>query len=321
MGASRATTEFVVEAVAGGASLERTATVGRQDVFVGPLGLMRILKRHGLWPADLTAREFIGLFRDERALLDPLLRTMGAPAVTSIDISDYEGADVVHDLNEPIPHELERRFTLLFDGGSLEHVFDVPQALENYMRMVDVGGHLIVHTMANNLFGHGFYQFSPELFFRVLTPENGYEIERVVVTENDLAWRSLAGVIVPFELRRPWYEVVDPQVVRSRVLLQTKRPVVIQVQARRVADVPLFRTTPQQSDYSAMWDGDEQPQQPPPALSARAAAALPPEWKMLIAFDLLPALLRAGDPIRFMREARTRALRNGRNFRRVRSRS
>jgi hypothetical protein len=29
-------------------------------------------------------------------------------------------------------------------------------------------------TPANNQMGHGFYQFSPELFFRVFSQENGY---------------------------------------------------------------------------------------------------------------------------------------------------
>ena len=55
---------------------------------------------------------------------------------------------------------------MVVDGGTLEHVFDYPTALRNAMRMVRVGGHLILNAPVNNFPGHGFYQISPELFFR-----------------------------------------------------------------------------------------------------------------------------------------------------------
>jgi 2-polyprenyl-3-methyl-5-hydroxy-6-metoxy-1,4-benzoquinol methylase len=53
----------------------------------------------------------------------------------------------------------------VFDGGTLEHIFDYPTAIKNCMKMVKPGGHLLLTTPANNWFGHGFYQFSPELFY------------------------------------------------------------------------------------------------------------------------------------------------------------
>ncbi len=32
----------------------------------------------------------------------------------------------------------------MVDGGTLEHIFNVPVALKSYMEMVRVGGHLIL---------------------------------------------------------------------------------------------------------------------------------------------------------------------------------
>jgi hypothetical protein len=90
------------------------------------------------------------------------------------------------------------------------------------------------------LCGHGFYQFSPELFYRTLSPENGFEVERMIIHR-----------VGPYG---NWYEVSDPNAIRSRVELITFTPVHMLVQARRVAVKEIFRTTPQQSDYVVKWE-------------------------------------------------------------------
>jgi len=41
-------------------------------------------------------------------------------------------------------------YTTVIDGGSLEHVFNFPQAIANCMNMVAVGGHFIGLSPANN---------------------------------------------------------------------------------------------------------------------------------------------------------------------------
>jgi hypothetical protein len=319
VGLGIATTEFLVEAAARGARLDRTATIGKQAVFVGPARLIRLLKRHGRWPEGASQRAFLQSFRAEPWVLDPLLRALGAESIDSIDASDYEGATILHDLNEPIGPELRERFSFVLDGGSLEHIFNVPVALRSYMEMVEVGGHLMIHTMANNYLGHGFYQFSPELFFRTLVPANGYAVDRVVLVENDIAWRTVLGVTVPFEMARGWYEVRDPAEVGGRVLLQNRRPVVIQVLARRTDRAPIFEPTPQQSDYVAMWSqGGDGAGRDGERLVRRLGRSVPPELQMEIALDAIPSVLRPLNGIRFLREARGRSLRNRAWYRRVR---
>ena len=62
------------------------------------------------------------------------------------------------------------QFDVVYDGGTLEHVFNFPVALRNAMELLRPGGRLFtIHTCANNLCGHGFYQFSRELFYRTLS--------------------------------------------------------------------------------------------------------------------------------------------------------
>ena len=49
--------------------------------------------------------------------------------------------------------------------------------------MLMLGGHFILVTPANNWFGHGFYQFGPDLFYQVFNSDNGFCVKEMVVTE------------------------------------------------------------------------------------------------------------------------------------------
>lgn len=70
---------------------------------------------------------------------EEFLRQVGARDITSIDASGYERASIVHDMNLPIGSELRRRFSVLIDGGTLEHIFNFPVAIRNCMEMLDNG--------------------------------------------------------------------------------------------------------------------------------------------------------------------------------------
>jgi len=137
------------------------------------------------------------------------LRFLGAKEVSAMDFSDYEGAAILHDLNEPIGDDLKEKFSFVLDGGTLEHIFNFPVALANAMEMVEIGGHLIIITGGNNFLGHGFYQFSPELFYRALSEENGFWVKRMIAAE-------VGG---------KWFEVADPKQIKGRVELINEKPV------------------------------------------------------------------------------------------------
>jgi SAM-dependent methyltransferase len=166
--------------------------------------------------------------------------------LTVLDISDYESARLIHDLNRPVPAELHERFDVVIEAGSLEHIFNFPVAVGNLMRMLKVGGFMYLTVPANNLCGHGFYQFSPELMFRVFTPDNGFELKGVKIAQARFPGTELAPV-------RRVYEVADPVRVGSRVGLLSSRPAMLMVEACKTSGVEPFRPPPQQSDYVAAW--------------------------------------------------------------------
>jgi hypothetical protein len=317
VGVTETTAEFLIEARGQGVDFDKTVTVGRQTLAFGPRRLKQLLRRHGRLPTRADERDLLREFREAPWVIDPLLRVLGAGSIDAIDISRFEGATLTHDLNDPLPKELEGRFDLVFDGGSLEHIFNVPMALRNYMRMPRVGGRLIIVAPANNYFGHGFYQFSAELFFRVFSEVNGFAVERMQIAESDLERsRPIFGARIPFEWSGGRYSVMDPQSIGDRVQLVNDQPAVLLVQARRTHLAEPLERSPQQSDYAARWiqgarDGD--PLRPTIATS-RYASRLSTLALMRIGLDTMPRWLTLLDPFRVRRIRGERSVANRRAY-------
>jgi SAM-dependent methyltransferase len=222
--------------------LRDVVTIGRQVLALHGRDLRALADEFGPGVLGSWAAEPYGAYADAF-----LREAVGVEQLDVLDASDYEGATILHDLNRPLPAELAQRFDAVIDGGTLEHIFDVPAALRAYMGMLRVGGRLFLSTPANNLCGHGFYQLSPELMHRVFVGERGFRADHVALVE---------AVYPGIELRpaRRAVAVVDPDAVAERVTLTGRRPVMLLVQAEKLEhrDDP-FAEPPQQSDYAARW--------------------------------------------------------------------
>jgi SAM-dependent methyltransferase len=219
-----------------GVCFRHCLTLGRQSYQLGNSESRRLLRE-----AEYDPDAFPELYKGEYGAryAEPFFKVLGANRVDSLDASPIENATIIHDLNLPAPDELRNRFDVVYDGGTLEHVFNFPAAIKNVMEAVKLGGRLILHTTANNYFGHGFYQFSPELFYRVLSGQNGFRVERMIAIE--------------YGPRRRWFQVLDPGSIRERALLINPFPVLLYVQAVKCESKPLFLQWPHQSDYVLWW--------------------------------------------------------------------
>jgi SAM-dependent methyltransferase len=112
---------------------------------------------------------------------DTLFESMGFGSVQSLDYSEFEGAAIIHDLNDPnLSPELCERFDVIIDHGTLEHVFHVPNALNNLFRLLKTGGRLVHCAPTSNLVDHGMYMFSPT-FFHDFYVTNNWEINSIYV--------------------------------------------------------------------------------------------------------------------------------------------
>jgi hypothetical protein len=261
MGIDLACVQLLCCAKSLGVDFSDTMMVGRQSVNV---------------EADVGANalNLIGIPRsDSQAALqskfaENLFSLLGANNAQSVDASGYENATYIHDMNWPVPDALRSKFSVVHDGGTIEHVFNVPQAFKNCMDMIKPGGHFIQVGVANNYMGHGFWQFGPELIYRILSHANGFKPRAVLMHEAETTRlsRSSGG---------SWFKVQDPAHMGSRIELVNKRPTYICTIAQKIEDVEVFSEYPQQSDYVAIWHLEKE--------AAGAKAARPPfSFKSLI---------------------------------------
>lgn len=280
----------LLRARASGHRFGSVVTIGRQLSYLQPHeaeALAVEFDRPGGWTQTALEAPADAFFTE----------ALGATSVEAIDVSDYEGAGIVHDMNRPI--DLAERFDTVFDGGCLEHIFNVAAALANLMRLARVDGAVFITTPSNNLSGHGFYQFSPELMYRVFTRDRGFDLCEVSIAEYD----------TPYVDRRPAlsaWRVVDPAVVGERVNLMSPHAALLWVHARKIAHVvDPFATMPQQSDYVARWNSVFVE-----SSGSRSAAA----WKGLV-YRMLPKPVRDARRRYLEREALSTA--NGRFYSRL----
>lgn len=240
-----------------GADFTRCATLGRQRLYVTKEDIARCFQ---LAKRPLLARELDSIFAEPFA--EGLLRHLGADRIDSIDANDYERATVIHDMNTPIEASLKQRYTMIVDGGTLEHIFNFPTAATNLIDMLAPGGHVLSIVPANNFCGHGFYQFSPELFFRVFSSENGCKVLCIFL--------ATAG------RENAWHLVTDPVLLRGRVTLQNFLPTSLVMLASRTCSRRNAHFVPQQSDYElGHWVEGGDVRQWPPSLKSRVRTSLP----------------------------------------------
>ena len=119
-----------------------------------------------------------------------LTELLFARGVTEIDVLDLfdPRADLPIDMNKPIEAELHERYATLIDVGSIEHVFDTRQCMENCLRMVRPRGFYVLVAPVKGWFAHGLHTFHPEALTNAVKL-NGYEI--VYERYSDLRGQAL----------------------------------------------------------------------------------------------------------------------------------
>ena len=207
-------------------SFRKTATIARQELTVSNQYIKKMLNL----PEVVDYGEFCEKL---------LLTNFGSVKVDSYDYSDYEGATFTCDLNKPLPSNLtgpEYLYDTIMDPGSIEHIFNIPQAFKNISDMCKIGGTILHALPTNNYCGHGFWQISPELFFSLYSEANGYaETEVFLAGLNDY---------------KNWYKVKKPENGIRRILVNWSEVNAL-VRTKKVQNVSHY--TVQQSDYVHFW--------------------------------------------------------------------
>jgi hypothetical protein len=130
---------------------------------------------------------------------------IGFDKVQSLDISNYEGADIIFNLNEDIPDSLMNKFDCIIDPGTIEHCFNIPIVMNNLSKMLKVNGRILHWNGLTNAIDHGFYMFSPT-FFHDYYKNKGFLIKDSYICELSFKKYFLAKIYEIDENRVDWFK-------------------------------------------------------------------------------------------------------------------
>ena len=239
MGIDLLSARFLAAAARQGAVAREILMLGRQSILFSS-----DKARATAWGGNPTAQGALPGRRRADDYADDFFLWLGAKSVHSLDLSDYEGATLLADLNQAVPVEWHGRFDCVFDGGTTEHIFDPAQAARNIRDMLRPGGWLISIVPGNNFMGHGFYQFSPEFLFRAYGRDAGFG--RTAVYAAELSERGDGR----------FFRIIDPAVSGERGIFRNALPLHLYCLAQRAGQVGTA-PVPMQSDYVTAWSGAE----------------------------------------------------------------
>ena len=132
-------------------------------------------------------------------------KALGFSSVQPIEFFDDAPGNYILDLNTvETPRELTDSADALFDFGTSEHIFHLPNVLAHIGRIVKVGGVVIHHTPANNQYNHGFYQFSPTLYFDYYSRNGWDEFDYKLNMFKEFG--SLEETFMPLSADHAWQE-------------------------------------------------------------------------------------------------------------------
>lgn len=83
-----------------GISFGRLLMLGRQNVLMRPSETVELFRSYGMKPDPrlLSNEAYV-----KPPFAEPFFESLGATSCESMDVSTYEGATLIHDLNEPLP--------------------------------------------------------------------------------------------------------------------------------------------------------------------------------------------------------------------------
>jgi len=158
--------------------------IGRQGTYMTPAELAAQLRFHGhavdpsaieIDRTTLHRRPGYGEIVTDRSIF----RALGIDSVKALDVSPYEGAEIIHDLNRPLPDNLEGIADFIVDGSTLDNVFDPAMVLRNFAQLLRPGGRLITINTLNTR-DNAFTICPPDWFLDYFV-ENGFSDCKVYV--------------------------------------------------------------------------------------------------------------------------------------------
>jgi hypothetical protein len=127
---------------------------------------------------------------------------------------DYGGTSTARRLDLNRPAQLDRRFDVVINHGTAEHIFNIAQVFRTAHDYTLPGGFMIHESPFTGWVDHGFYNMQPTLFFD-LAEVNEYSLIAMLI--EDIA----AGQIVQVERRETVHELSAAGRIGNNTMLFT----------------------------------------------------------------------------------------------------
>jgi hypothetical protein len=119
--------------------------LGRQTVYLTADGARRLMRSCGVEPAEVPAEldeETRGAVAHHAQYISDRMffAMLGVEEILAIDYTDYEGAQLIINLNEPLPPQHEGTVDFVFGGSVLDNIFDPATYVANVARLLRPGG-------------------------------------------------------------------------------------------------------------------------------------------------------------------------------------
>ena len=145
-------------------------------------------------------------------------KLLGITDLTTMDVSSYENAEIVHSLNDPIPKSLEGKFDFIIDGGTFDHLFDLRVAFTNVTKMLKPGGRIFQWNATSNYTGAAYISFGPDMFYDYFILNNFEDCKVWLAEEANRA--GTKWIIYDFEGRSKYSHIKSRHPVMTIVLAE-----------------------------------------------------------------------------------------------------
>lgn len=144
--------------------------IGRQTVLFNKETALALLDRYNITPAktDIELNATIlgvkGVSSKGYITDAAFFQMLGVKKIKAIDHSDYEGADIIIDLNRPLPHSLKNKADFVFGGSVLDNIFDPATYVKNVACLLRPGGRLMDQNICG-FYNHPYVLVSPAWYY------------------------------------------------------------------------------------------------------------------------------------------------------------
>jgi hypothetical protein len=163
--------------------------IGRQSVLLTMQEALQLVKEAGVSLREKFFEEIdastVGTI-NEGHITDRSFFSIFSPGkIKALDVSSYEGAEIIHNLNEPLPDRYHQIADFVFNGSCLDNLFDPASAIKALSAILRPAGR-IIHVEHGSPCNGAFLTYSPEWFFDFYALNNYSDCKTFVCTFTNL---------------------------------------------------------------------------------------------------------------------------------------